>query len=95
MKCIVFALLLCCYATPALTAEEVLRLPAYDAKAFCEQRAKSGFLKECLQKEEEAYDRLIGGMHTTGHIFETCRVSLDAIGLESYAAFEHCLKKNE
>jgi hypothetical protein len=91
MKQIAIALLLSCFAAPAFAAE-VLRLPAYDVKAFCEKRAKSGFLKECLQEEEAAYNRLIGGIHATGDVFEKCRVLLDELGRESYTAFEHCLK---
>ena len=90
--------LLCCFvfAFPALAlAAEGLQLPAYNARDFCEKRAKSGFVQECLQAEEAAYNRLISGMQTTGANFEQCRVSLNELGVESYAAFEHCLKKGD
>jgi hypothetical protein len=90
--------LLCCLvlAFPSLAhAAEGLQLPAYDAKGFCEKKAKSGFLKECLQEEEAAYNRLISGVQTTAALFEQYKTTLDTLQLESYTAFEHCLKKGD
>ena len=94
MKRFALTLLFCCIALTAFAAEG-LQLPAYNAKAFCEKKAKIGFAKECLQEEEAAYNRLISGIQTTADIFEKCRVALDALEFESYSAFEHCLKKGD
>ena len=91
MKCITLALLFCCFALPATAAG----LPDYNAKTFCEQHTKRELLQECLQEEAAAFRRLMGGIQGTDELFEKCRATLNALGLESYAAFEHCLKKGD